>query len=152
MRIEKSTVKRYLVFAIAVVMLFAIMFVKLHNLQVVNADQYQQSVMTSSFKTIRLTGKRGMITDAESVVLAMSEDIYNVTFLLTISQLSESYYKEITPSILRTKEIVESFGGKLKNEFVIQRNPETTLLEFNFGSGISEKALAIRESQWRGRY
>lgn len=152
MRIEKSTVKRYLVFAIAVVMLFAIMFVKLHNLQVVNADQYQQSVMTSSFKTIRLTGKRGMITDAESVVLAMSEDIYNVTFLLTISQLSESYYKEITPSILRTKEIVESFGGKLKNEFVIQRNPETTLLEFNFGSGISEKALAIRESQWRGNH
>ena len=152
MRIEKSTIKRYIVFAIVVVLLFGSLIFRLHSLQVVNADQYQSTASTGSFKTIRITGKRGMITDAESVVLAMSEDIYNVTFMLTNSQLKTEHYKEITPALLRTKEIVEAYGGAFKNDFVIRRNEETTLWEFNFGEGISEKAWAIRESQWRGNH
>ena len=152
MKIEKSTVKRYIAFAVMVVLLFSALFYKLHNLQVVHADKYQTNADTSSFKTFRLTGKRGMITDAESVVLAMSEDVYNVTFLLTNAQLKTEHYKKITPAILQTKEIVESFGGKLKADFVIKRNPETTLWEFDFGKGISEKTWAIRESLWRGNH
>ena len=152
MRIEKSTIKRYIIFAIAVVLLFGSLVFRLHSLQVVNADQYQSTASTGSFKTIRITGKRGMITDAESVVLAMSEDIYNVTFMLTNSQLRTEHYKNITPALLKTKEIVESYGGALKRDFVIRRNEETTLWEFDFGQGISEKAWDIRESQWRGNH
>ncbi|MDI9521433.1 MAG: penicillin-binding transpeptidase domain-containing protein [Bacillota bacterium] len=152
MKVEKSMIRRFIIFGVVVVLLFSALLFKLYDLQVVNADQYQQSAETGSYKTIRLTGKRGMITDAESVVLAMSEDVYNLTFLLSNTQLKESYYKKFTPSILKAKEIVESYGSKFKNEFVIQRNPETTLWEFNFGSGVSEKALAIRESQWRANH
>ncbi len=101
MKIEKSTVRRFMIFGLVVILLFSALLFKLYDLQVVNADQYQQSAETGSYKTIRLTGKRGMITDAESVVLAMSEDIYNLTFLLSNTQLKESYYKQFTPSILQ---------------------------------------------------
>lgn len=152
MKFEKSTVRRYVIFGIVTVLLFGTLVFRLHTLQIVNAGQYQAAATTDRFKTIRLTGKRGMITDAESVVLAMSEDVYNVNFLLTNSQVNEKSFALFTPSILETKRIVESYGGKLLSDFVIQRNPETTLMEFNFGKGISEKAWAIRESQWRGNH
>jgi len=152
MKFEKSTVRRYIIFGIVTVLLFGTLVFRLHSLQIVNAGQYQAAATTDRFKTIRLTGKRGMITDAESVVLAMSEDVYNVNFLLTNSQVNETGFKRFTPSILETKRIVESYGGQLLSDFVIQRNPETTLFEFNFGKGISEKAWAIRESQWRGNH
>jgi len=152
MKISQAVIRRYIIFVVIVVMLFGALVMKLHSLQIVNAGQYQAAATTDRFKTIRLTGKRGMITDAESVVLAMSEDVYNVNFLLTNSQVNETGFKRFTPSILETKRIVESYGGQLLSDFVIQRNPETTLFEFNFGKGISEKAWAIRESQWRGNH
>ena len=152
MKIDKSIVRRYIAFVIAMALLFGTLILRLHSLQVVQADQYQAAATSDRFKTIRLTGKRGMITDAESVVLAMSEDIYNVTFLMTNSQLNSDNYAVFTPAILETKKIVESFGSSLIDSFVIQRDPKTTLFSFNFGSGISEKALAIRESQWRGNH
>lgn len=149
MKISQSVIRRYIIFAVIVVMLFSALVVKLHSLQIVNADQYQQTAESSSFKTIRLTGKRGMITDAESVVFAMSEDVYNVSFLVTDAEVrSSNRRKELTPSILKTIEIVKSYGGTMKNDFVIQRNEETGEWEFNFGKGISEKTWAIRESQW----
>lgn len=152
MKFSNALIKRYFLFITAIVLMFGALFYKLYDLQVINADQYQQTAQNSSFKTIRLTGKRGMITDAESVVMAMSEDVYNVTFLLTNPQLRTEYYKEITPAILKTKEIVESYGCTIKNQFVIQRNPETTEWEFNFGEGISEKAWSIREGLWYGNH
>ena len=153
MKISQSIIRRYIIFTVVVVLLFGSLVVKLHSLQVVNADQYQQTAASSSFKTIRLTGKRGMITDAESVVFAMSEDVYNVNFLITDSELRNAKrIKELTPSILKTIEIVKSYSGKMKNDFVIKRNEDTGLWEFDFGKGISEKTWEIRESQWYGNH
>ena len=152
MRIDKVTARRYVIFAVIAVVLFSVLTGRLYYLQVVNAGQFQEAATNDRFKTIRLTGKRGMITDSESVVLAMSEDIYNVTFLMTNSQLTASNYKKFTPSILETKRIVESFGGTLKSDFVIKRDPVTTEWTFDFGKGISDKARAIRETQWRGNH
>lgn len=152
MKIEKSTIKRYAVFLVVVVMLFGALIYQLHNLQVVNAGQFQQMAASGSFKTFRLTGKRGMITDAESVVLAMSEDVYNVTFLMTTSEMKVEYYKSITPSILKVKEIVEAYGSKLTHKLPIEYNPDKAMLEFNYGKNISEKTIAIREGLFYGNH
>ena len=144
--------RRYTAFAIAMILLMSAMLVRLYDLQIVNADQFQGSANVDRTKTIRLTGKRGMITDADSVVLAMSEDIYNVSFYLTASQLNKDNLAKITPSILKTKEIIEAYGGAFSNKFIIERDPETTQWVFNFGRGISERAWNIRESQWRANH
>ena len=61
--------------------LFSILIGSLYRLQIVSADQYQDVTENKRIKTLRVTGKRGMITDADSVILARSEDIYNVTFI-----------------------------------------------------------------------
>ena len=152
MKIEKLIIRRYMIFALVVVILFGLLVGRLYTLQIVNADQFQASASSDRFKTIRLTGKRGMITDAESVVLAMSEDIYNVTFMMTNSERTPEHYKLFTPSILTTREIVEAYGGKFKLDFVITRDPETSEWVFDFGKGVSEKTLEIRERQWRGNH
>ena len=152
MKQEKRLAKRYVMFGIAAILLFSTLIVSLYRLQVVNADQYQSEVGDKRVRTLRVTGKRGMITDADSVILAMSEEIYNVTFYMTTSENTAKHYEAFTNSILETKKIIENYGGALKNKFVIKRDEKTTEWVFDFGAGISEKAWAIRESQWRNNH
>lgn len=152
MKVEKSTNIRYLLFALVVVLSFTVVIGGLYRLQIVNADMYQQDAGSKSEKTLRLTGKRGMITDADSVVLAMSEEIFNVTFQRSMNQNSTSDYIKFTDSILETISIIEKYGGEISSKFVIERNAETNAWEFNFGKGISERAWELRENRWRDNH
>lgn len=150
MREKKASLRWRFAFAIVVI---AAMFVYLASglvtLQLKNSDVYAEEAETISTKTIVLRGKRGSITDVNSVILAEDELIYNVTFYKDPSQTSKQQYHDFTDSILNTIEIIERNGGTLAIDFDIERNPETGEWQFNFGSGVSETVLATRESQWR---
>ena len=110
---------------------------------------------------ITLRGSRGMITDADAVILAKDEMIYNVTFYRDASQNSTDEYKAFTQAISEAIDIIEANGNELSVSFVIRRreatDEETPVntgvavgeWEFNFGSGVSEAVLQTRESQWR---
>ena len=152
MKVEKSANIRYLLFAFIVFASFAVVIGGLYRLQIVNADMYQQDAGSKSEKTLRLTGKRGMITDADSVVLAMSEEIFNVTFQRSMNQNSTADYVRFTDSILETISIIEKYGGEISSKFVIERDPETNAWTFNFGRGISERAWQLRENRWRDNH
>ncbi len=152
MKIEKRISRRFVLFGIILLVLCGVLVAGLYDLQVTRADQFQTSVDTQRVKTIRLTGSRGMITDADSTVLAMSEPMYNLTFYRTKAQNSVKNYTAFTDSILQTIDIIEKHGAQLSVKSVIERNPETNELEFNFGRGVSEKALEIRQSQWRSNH
>ena len=140
---------RFLVFVIILILMFAYLFVGLVNLQLKSSEGYSTKTESTRLKTIPLTGKRGNITDANSVILATDEMVYNVTFYKDASESSSSVYKTYTQSIIDTLKIVERNGGKLAFSYVIQRSEETGEWEFNFGSGVSEATLQTRESQWR---
>ena len=140
---------RFWAFAIAVVGIFAYLIVGLASLQVIDTEQYSENAETRRLKTITLRGSRGMITDADAVILARDDMVYNVTFYRDASQRSTDAYAMFTESIRETIEIIERNGGQLSVKFVIQRNPDTNEWEFNFGSGVSEAVLQTRESQWR---
>lgn len=150
MREKKASLQWRFAFAIIVI---AIMFVYLASglvsLQLKNSDVYAEEAETISTKTIVLRGKRGNITDVNSVILAEDELIYNVTFYKDPSQTSKQQYHNFTRSILNTIEIIERNGGTMAIDFDIERNPETGEWQFNFGSGVSETVLATREFQWR---
>ncbi len=152
MKKDKQLARRYAIFGLITVLLFSTLIVGLYNLQIVNADQYQSATDDKRVKTLRVTGKRGMITDADSVVLARSEDIYNVTFYMTSSENTERHYAQFTPSILEARQIIQQYGGEIKSKFVIVRDEKTGEWAFDFGKGISEKAWAIRENQWRSNH
>ena len=151
MKIEKRISRRFIIFAILVVLMFISLIGGLYNLQVIKADQYQSSADVNRVKNIRLTGTRGMITDANSVVLAMSEQMYNVTFYRSNGQNTKNQYKKLTSSILETIGIIEENGGKLSVELPIQRDVISGEWVFNFGE-VSQRALEIRESQWRSNH
>ncbi|MEA5014150.1 MAG: penicillin-binding transpeptidase domain-containing protein [Candidatus Limiplasma sp.] len=140
---------RFLVFLGGIVAIFVYLITGLANLQLRSGEEYQQKAQSSRTTTITLRGSRGMITDADAVILAKDELIYNVTFYRDASQNSTEDYSAYTQAIRETIKIIEEGGSKLSVKFVIQRNPETQEWEFNFGSGVSETVLQTRETQWR---
>lgn len=148
MKVEKRLNIRYWLFAAIIILSFAFLMMGLYRLQVTNADLYKQDAGSKSEKTLRLTGKRGMITDADSVVLAMSEETFNVTFQQNMKQNREEDYKRFTSSILEAISIIEKYGSEISVKFVIERDPESNAWVFNFGKGISERAWNIRKNQW----
>ena len=58
---------RFLVFVIILILMFAYLFVGLVNLQLKSSEGYSTKTESTRLKTIPLTGKRGNITDANSV-------------------------------------------------------------------------------------
>ena len=123
----------------------------MYDLQITKADQYQSSADVNRVKSIRLTGTRGMITDVNSVVLAMSENMYNVTFYRSSDENKAADYKRFADSILEVISIIEKNGGKLSVVFPIKRHDETGEWVFDFGD-VSQRAIEIRESQWRSNH
>jgi len=96
-----------------------------------------------------MRGKRGMITDADNIILANDIEIFNVTFYKDGSQVSKSAYGIYTKSILDTIAITERYGGSMCIKPVIERNEDSGEWQFNFGSGVSQATLNLREKSWR---
>mgnify|MGYP003357035885 CR=1 FL=1 len=146
---NRKTNLRYWGFVAFLVLAAVYLINGLANLQLRSSEEYAQVAEDRRTKTIYLRGKRGKIVDADSVILAEDQRIYNVTFYKDASQRSKANYAAFTASILETIQIIEKNGGSLSVKFVIERDPETKEWVFNFGSGVSQGVLAKRESQWR---
>ncbi len=160
--------RRYLIFVGVLLCMFGYLLSGIFRLQLMSSEDYAEDAETRRTKTITLRGSRGMITDADAVILARDEDIYNVTFYRDASQNGKSNYFRLSDSIRRTIEIIENGGNELEVTFPIRREqPQKRILddgteieipvenpkwEFNFGSGVSEAVLQTRESQWRSNH
>lgn len=148
-KLSQGMKARYIAFIVILLLMFTYLASGLVRLQLQNSEEYAEKAESTRTKTIALTGKRGNITDAESVILAEDELIYNVTFYKDVSQTSRANYLAFSQSIIDTIDIIEKNGGELAIDFVIERDPETNEWVFNFGSGVSDSVLEKRESQWR---
>ena len=146
---QKKIGWRYIVFIAILLLMFGYLIYGLVVLQLVNSEEYAEKAEATRTKTIVLRGKRGNIIDADSVILAKDELVYNITFYKDASTTSRQNYYDYTASIVDTLEIIEAGGSELAFDYVIQRNEETGEWEFNFGTGVSESVLATREKQWR---
>ena len=119
------------------------------GLQIRDGAGYAEEAGVSGVKTISVKGLRGMITDRNSVILAKSETIYNVTFQRTNSENTESDYRAFSESILSTLDILDRYGVPMTATTPLFFNEESGLWELNFGSGVSESTLAARETLFR---
>ncbi len=140
---------RYVLFIIILLAMFVYLLSGLVELQLMDSDIYAEEAESTRTKTIALRGKRGNITDADSVILAKDELVYNVTFYKDASSTTKADYLKYTNSIKNTIDIIEYNGGSLAFDYVIERNGETGEWQFNFGSGVSDTVLQTREKQWR---
>ena len=140
---------RFYLFIGILLLMFGYLASGLVRLQLVNSEEYKDKAKDVRTKTIVLRGKRGNITDADSVILAKDELVYNITFYKDGSNVAKKDYYEYTQSIIETIQIIERNGGELAFDYVIARDEETGEWVFNFGSGVSESVLQTRENQWR---
>ena len=138
--------RRYLLAVCLVLAMFVYLITGLADLQLKSSEDYSDKAESRSTTTIALRGSRGMITDADAVILARDEEIYNVTFH---RDASEKDYVSFTESIRQAIQIIEGNGNELAVSSIFQRNEENGEWEFNFGSGVSESVLQTRQSQWR---
>ena len=97
----------YAVFIVVLLGVFAYLIFGLYRLQINKGEDYAASAASSAVKNIVVKGTRGMITDCDGVILARSEETYNVTFYRTTA---DKNYGELTKSILSTIEIIENGG------------------------------------------
>ena len=93
---------RYLAFIIIVLVMFGYLISGVFNLQLLSSDEYTATAENRRTTTITLRGSRGMITDADAVILARDDDVYNVTFYRDAGQNSGREYAEFSDSIRRT--------------------------------------------------
>jgi len=138
---------RYLTFLGIVLVMFVVLITGIANLQLNAGYEYSQTAETRRTTKITLRGSRGMITDADAVILAKDEMIYNVTFYRDASQNSSTNYKEFTNAISEAIDIIEENGNELSVDFVIRRaevtDPETGgVIEGETGTGSSISARA----------
>ena len=115
---KKFSTARIILAIMVLAACFAYLIQGLVKLQLVKGESYAETAGNQSIKTIRITGTRGMITDAESVILAMSEDVYNVTFYRQATS-TKAEYLEYTKSIIEAIDIIENNGGEIKVDFVV---------------------------------
>jgi penicillin-binding protein 2 len=148
-RAEYNLGARYLAFLGIVVAMFIYLVTGLINLQLRGGEDYQQTAESRRTAKITLRGSRGMITDADAVILAKDNMVYNVTFYRDAGQNAKAQYAAFTEAISETIDILEARGNELSVKFIIDRDPETDEWRFNFGSGVSEAVLQTRETQWR---
>ncbi len=143
---------RYIFFILFILIAFGYLLLGLLDLQLYGADVYVGQAEKKRTTEVTLRGSRGMITDADSVILAQDESIFNVTFYRDGSQNSADDYKAFTEAIAQTIGVIEKNGGTLSLSSVLERDPETGEWRFNFGSGVSDAVLAERERQWRSNH
>jgi len=136
---NKSVNGRYVFAFVAVMTIFAVLAFGLFQLQIVDGQQHAEATGQSSIKRIAIKGTRGMITDVNSVVLAMSEKAYNITFYR-----EEDIWDYPTKMLLQAIEIIEKHGGTISVSCPLKRNEETKEWEFDFGKGISEPVYQYR--------
>ena len=146
---DRKLKARYIIMIAVILLVFAYLVSGLVRLQLDDTETYVEQAEDQKTLTIKLRGKRGNIIDADSVILAEDEWIYNVTFYKDTTQSGTAAYERYTRSIIDTIGIVEENGGSMAIAGNLRRNEETGEWEFAFGSGVSDAVLATRERQWR---
>ena len=99
---DKKLRFRFLFTVAAILLVFAYLVSGLVSLQLEDSDIYTEKAEGNRTWTIYLRGKRGNIVDADSVILAEDQLIYNVTFYKDATQTSKKTYEDFTSSIIET--------------------------------------------------
>ena len=115
--------------------LFCVLGVRLFNLQIVNGEEYQETYMARTERTVSLTGTRGNIYDRSGNVLAYNELSYNV-----VIQDNGDYEtaNERNRMLLLLVRILNRHGENVEGEFQVGFDPSGEMV-FTSASETSRK-------------
>lgn len=121
--LKKIFTSRMVPFAAAGAVLFAILIIKLFNMQIVHGDDYTNSYIMKAEKTVTTTGTRGDIYDTNGKLLAYSELAYSVVIEDSGTYTSASVKNaSINAVIAKMIEIIEDNGDSIDYDFGLACN------------------------------
>lgn len=114
--LKKLLASRLFILGIIFTALFAVLSVRLFNLQIIEGETYQENYMAKTEKKISLSSTRGNIYDKNGNVLAYNELAYNVTI-----QDNGDYTKSNDRNLmlLRLVRILNRHGEKIQGDFAV---------------------------------
>ena len=139
-----------LVVSVGLMVLFALILVRLAQLQLGEHEDALATAESKTTKTITLTGKRGTIYDANMTPIAYDRVSYNVQFYRDPSRNSAADRAAYTQTILQVIRIVEGKGKNTINDFWLSKDEDGN---WQFDTGAATEAAAVtRETQWRNNF
>ena len=147
---------------VIILLMFAVLVVRLFNLQVISYEDNLASAERKKTKTINSQGNRGSIMDSNSLTLAYDKQIYNVKFYRDPNFVPSetdaegrtlSQYQVYTSAIIDVIDIVEKNGGKMDTAFSMVRDPMTGLWVFTWNNNdYTLSQQNAREEMWRSNF
>lgn len=116
--------------------LYAILIVRVFNLQIVNSDNYAMGYTQMSEKTRYSTGTRGNIYDADGNLLAYNEPIYSVTMEDKLES-GETKSDSLNAIIHKTITLIEKYNDEIIMDFPLVMDEFGRL---SFSTEISERS------------
>lgn len=115
---KKIFTSRMVIFGAVGAALFAILIIKLFNMQIVHGDDYTNSYIMKAEKTVTTTGTRGNIYDRNGKLLAYSELAYSVVIEDSgIYETTGIHYAELNAIIAKMVTIIETNGDSIDYDF-----------------------------------
>ncbi len=153
---------RFITVMVIILLMFAVLVVRLFNLQVISYEDNLASAERKKTKTINSQGNRGSIMDSNSLTLAYDKQIYNVKFYRDPNFVPSetdaegrtlSQYQVYTSAIIDVIDIVEKNGGKMDTAFSMVRDPMTGLWVFTWNNNdYTLSQQNAREEMWRSNF
>lgn len=138
---------RFLIFGLVLVGLFAVLFVQLIKLTVVQGAAFAAQASKLDKETITISGARGSILDRNGLPLAYDVRSYNVQFYKDPTQKTDADRAYYTDIITKTIKLIEDNGGKTIDTFAIKYDSDKGYY-FDWGD-IKPKDAINREKNWR---
>ena len=116
---DKDRLKtRYDVFGMVIFLLFAILFGRLVQLQIVQGSYYKKQSEERRIRLVSVSAPRGIIYDRYGQVLASNRPSFTVEFIRT--EVTDANINDVLVKLIA---ILDKNGEKYKNDLPIKTNP-----------------------------
>lgn len=143
----KKKVSRFIIIAFGMLLLMGALIYQLSTLTITNSSDLVAAAESRRTRALEVKGTRGKIMDRNGIVLAYSENCYNVEFFRDPEQRSTTDSALYTEALIRAVKIIEDGGGKTIDTSYIRMGDDGKLA-YDWGVK-SQKAIEARYKNFR---
>lgn len=140
--LKKFFSSRLFVLSVVMILMFAVIFIRIFSLQIVNGASYQKNFTMRIQKTLTIDAARGNIYDCNGNLLAYNELAYSVVIYDSgVYESTKERNRKLNAELAEIIEVVEQNGGTIYNNFKIDLNEDGTY-SFNVSGTSLKRFLA----------
>jgi penicillin-binding protein 2 len=108
-------VRRSIIAAVVVVLLFGVLAFNLYHLQVEEHEQYQTRSNANDIKTLPIAPVRGLIYDRNGIPLVQNQTLYQIELIPGKIADLDATLKALTPIVDLTQDDIDNFHQAMKS-------------------------------------